>query len=430
MDIYTVTFCTQDQDVGANFLWHTFLLLSRFDNETKKMEVVSTWGFYGSPSSNVGTIWHSIKMFFALDVDFHGNHGKLRPEDIRYLDAGRGLHGVTFELTKEKFIELQTKCEKMSENEFQAIRDLSEPLHLQGKPKHKTRNYPQENQSRQFFELESAAANEQQRSPRLKEFRLSLFPGANTCKAQAIKLLTGIVTPEQIARVTSWHGAVSRFSGKMEDIHLHSTGPLREHKKASGEIVRYRSHEDEDVRLFWSMPPQEVEVLSEETLGYFQVNPAYRDEIKKLVGQLQQFEWYFINASFDKKLEPLRETMLTAIQLHYQSFSMLSPKPVKHPERICSGKIMKWLFAPQMDASEKMLVEQIAALREFIERICAAMMMEFPGEALPQMNDEQMLQQNIELLARYLPEQKQRELCAIADINFDASKDDEYDLAL
>lgn len=91
---------------------------------------------------------------------------------------------------------------------------------------------------------------------------------------------------------------------------------------------------------------------------------------------------------------------------------------------------MKWLFAPQMDASEKMLVEQIAALREFIERICAAMMMEFPGEALPQMNDEQMLQQNIELLARYLPEQKQRELCAIADINFDASKDDEYDLAL
>src|ERR1700722_15753039 len=113
MAIYTVTFCTMDQETGSSPFWHTCLLLSRLDDHTKKLEVVDNWGFYGLPSPDSNPCLRRLKIMFRLDLAFTGTHGMLKHEEMRYLDGGKGLHGATFELTEEKFIELQKKCEKI-----------------------------------------------------------------------------------------------------------------------------------------------------------------------------------------------------------------------------------------------------------------------------------------------------------------------------
>lgn len=105
---YAVTFCTTDQEVGSNPLWHSCLLLSKMDETSKLLEVVDNWGFYGLPTTNRNNSWlDQLKIKMGLDVDLIGNHGMLRHEELRFLDQGYGLRGVTFELTKDDFELLQ-----------------------------------------------------------------------------------------------------------------------------------------------------------------------------------------------------------------------------------------------------------------------------------------------------------------------------------
>src|SRR5690349_653229 len=120
MAIYTVTLCLMDQDTGANPFWHTCFLLSRLDEGSKKLEVVDNYGFYGLPSTNKTSLLRKLKIKLGLDVDLNGNHGMLRHEEVRFMDLGCGLHGVTFELTEAKFNELQARCKKMVADQEQA----------------------------------------------------------------------------------------------------------------------------------------------------------------------------------------------------------------------------------------------------------------------------------------------------------------------
>lgn len=328
MAIFTVTFATMDQDTGANPFWHTFLFLSRLDEATKKMEVVETWGFYGNPPSSKNTFARKLKAGMGLETDFYGNHGTLKHEELRYLDLGCGLHGTTFEITEEQFNELSNRCKKMDEEHRQAVAEAL-PKIGEVKLKAKCRNYKEEDHALQIYETELAKAKEEKREPRLKPFTLVSTKGCvYTCKGQVLDLLGGILAPVHIERLKGGHYAISRLSGKMENVFLHSRGQLHTHTKSSGKSIKYRDFADKDVRLFWSIPPQEIVTNSAKTHALLTMPSKFIPEVEKVVSQLQKIEWLIINANLTKEHDSLREKVLQQIQNCYEAFSIINPKTI------------------------------------------------------------------------------------------------------
>lgn len=369
--IYTVTYCTMDQDVGANPLWHTCFFLSRYDEQTKKMEVVEAWGFYGLPTTQGESWGRWFKMKLALDVDLWGNHGMLRHEDTRYMDTGAGLHGVTFEITEEKFLGLQEKCRRTVEKQDTAINNAVEKFGLKGDPK--PRIYKYEKLGPHIFALEKAAAAEQGRSPGLREFSFA-FSDPHTCKMETIRMNEETLTPEQIERVTGLHEAVSRFSGTMETISLHSTGPMRKHTKASGDVVWFRdANKDEGVKLYWTVPPQEIETLSDETRKLFEVHPDYVDEVKSFAKQLQKLEALFRNAKMDEKYEASRQKLLTLIIKSYEVYSIVEPKPACETDNSWAGKFMYLWSKQPRDDNERRLQDNLKSSGDLFRSLHDAM---------------------------------------------------------
>ena len=120
---YSITYCAMDHEFSGNIFWHSCILFSQWD-ESGKIEVIDNWGFYGIPSTDRNTWLSKLKIRIGLDIDLKGNHGMLRREDLRYLDAGYGLHGVTFELSKENFESLKQKCKTMAEEQEKAIKEI------------------------------------------------------------------------------------------------------------------------------------------------------------------------------------------------------------------------------------------------------------------------------------------------------------------
>lgn len=49
---YFVTFSSMDEKLDSNPLWHSYLLFSKYDEKTQKMEVETTWSFYGLPPTD------------------------------------------------------------------------------------------------------------------------------------------------------------------------------------------------------------------------------------------------------------------------------------------------------------------------------------------------------------------------------------------
>ena len=153
---YFVTYATFDDSI-ANPMWHSFLMLSTGE-EGKQLKVYDNWGFYGVPSTNRNDIFSSIKIQFGLDIDLTDNHGMLRHEQIRSLDMGKGVHGITFELTEEQFFILEDRCKKQASLQQQAIDDYTKGI--KGKSPKSTRLYPQEAMSKQIYRLEKTRAHE------------------------------------------------------------------------------------------------------------------------------------------------------------------------------------------------------------------------------------------------------------------------------
>ncbi len=402
MGPYFVTYCTMDQDVGANPLWHTCLVLSEYEAETTSLRVVETWGFYGLPTTIADSWQRSLKKSFKLDVDFYGNHGKLKHEEVRALDLGVGLHGVTFELTREKFVELQNKCRDRAAGENAAIAEAVEKLHLQPKPAKEVRIYEYENKSDQIFQMEVEAAEREGREPRLFPFSFSLF-NPSTCKVQALHLLHGILSPEQVERISGFHQAVSRFSGKTEKIYLYSSGPLRTHKRANGEVSYYRVNNDDGVCLRWTNPPQEIETLSDETRNLLQLPVEYADRVKLLCSRLQKLEWFFMTAKLDDKAAELRASLLSIIREHYQAFAVIKPKTPAASSSIFSSWFM-WSLSLPANQDEAELMNNMAAAKHLLNCFYHAVIDDWKideqGEDLP-------------ALAAYLQPEQKKALCAI-----------------
>jgi hypothetical protein len=365
---YVVTHCTFDGEAGGNPLWHSCILFSKMDEEKKMLEVVDTWGFYGLPTTNPSnSFFNQIKKKIGLDVDLTGNHGWLRHEEARYLDLGCGLHGTSFELTKEEFDELQKECLKMAAEQEQAVKEVVDTQGIKGKPEGKERIYSHEQFSNLIYKIELIKAEQQKRPARLKPFELRMNMGwtgpslgcSSTCKTQSISLLAKVLSKEQIDRLTEdgKHPSVPRYSGRDERIFLHSSGPVREHKKASGDVVYYRDFKDPGVKLYWTVPPQEIETLSEETLNLLGVDSEHCDEVKGLVRKLQRSEWFIRNSKFPEKYQPYQKALIDQIIITYREFSTIEPKKAEPKVSGWYGYALSWFSAPRNEEEKKLLIK-------------------------------------------------------------------------
>jgi len=277
---FAVTFCATDDKADSNMMWHACVLLSKRDEVSNKFEVMDNWGFYGLPSTGASdSLLRQAKIKLSLDVDLTGNHGKWRHEETRFLDRGQGLHGRTYELTEEQFLAYQKHFRTLDQEENAAIEEIAAFLKL--KPKAKPRIYAYEDESPLIFAIENKKAKEEGGKSRLNPFGLRVgldflpplphIRKSDTCKSQALAALRNartdagdlILSDEQVNELTDHgkHPSVPRFSGPMmEDIRLHSTGPLVEHTKKSGEKTHFRKDVGTDgVRLFWTLPPQKAD---------------------------------------------------------------------------------------------------------------------------------------------------------------------------
>lgn len=397
---YAVTFCATDPKVGSNPLWHACVIFSKKDPVTKKLEVIDNWEFYGLPSTDhADTFIRRKKIQYGLDVDLFGNHGKWRHEETRFLDRGEGLHGRTFELTEEQFNALQQHFVSIEQKETEAIQEIATFLNL--KPKKEFRIYAYEDDSPLIYSVEKTKAREDKRASRLNAFEFrpgwdwrphlsgpSLW-GPNlrdsaSCKSQAISALSCAQTPDgkpilsaqQIDELTEHgrHPTVPRYSGPMmENIYLHSTGPLVEFTKKSGAKVYSRKElAPNGTRLFWTLPPQKADFLTEESAALCKIDEGAVSQAGNVISKLQRLEWALRNAQVPEQYKEHQNNLINTIIAAYEAFSALAPKSDDHKIGGYKGMFLNWLSLPK-SAAERDLNKEIGNARALLNEIYMAM---------------------------------------------------------
>ncbi|KTD40154.1 hypothetical protein [Legionella parisiensis] len=465
---YTVTFCVFDQTAGANPLGHGSFFLSKLNESTRLLEVVETWGFYGVTSTgDKNSRFEKFKINNRLDVDLQGNHGMLTQEEIRYMDLGHGLHGYTFELTQEQFEELQKRCATAVAEQEAAIKEVvGDGQNFKTDPSKKWRIYKEEAYSRQFYEIEQIKAKIEGRPSRLKPFDFHLSMGfkkvgflgfefwvpvpslenSNTCKTRAVSLLEGILTEKQLAPFKT--SSLPRFIPGLEPILLHSEGTLHPYTKSSGKQVFSRNWQDKDVKLYWSVPPQRFDQLSEDTVNLFSIDKEYCNEVKYIVSKLQNLEWAIRNASFFEKyadnevnlikykndpayrqfkdnLTKSKDDLADLIVRCYREFAIIEPKK--------DAKISGWqgfalsLFSAPRSKEEKKLQAKIHQAKMLFNSIYWAIVDEwkiyadYPSEASAPDDAEEY--NPFEAVASYFSREDKENLCKIIGRNYIESEE-------
>lgn len=440
---YLVTYCAFDTDAGSNPLWHSAFILSQWDENTASpgpIDVVSTYGFYGVPTTTRNTWTARLKLLVGFDVDLNGNHGMLRSEETRYMDFGAGLHGASFEVTQDQFQALQTKCKTMIKDQEETIQETATFFNL--KPTNKARIYSHEQSSRLIFDTEKIRAENQGREPRLKPFEINPTIGWSgpslsqsfTCKSQTIRMLEGILSQAQINRLTEHgkHPAVPRYSGPMEPLALYSEGPLKRHRKANGSAVYFRDGADPKVKLRWTLPPQEIEILSEETSRMVTLPPEHLPAIRRLCKPLQRVEWVFINAELASEYEPYRQGLIDLIRTTYQAFS--KPEP-KEPLQALSGwrGLLHDLFSIPRNQYEATLMAKIKQGNMLLNALYMAIVdnwqidVNAPCEDFPHADKTQetcLYENPLEAVAAYLHENDKIQVCRILGRSYVHPEDD------
>ncbi|WP_454786002.1 hypothetical protein [Legionella sp. WA2024007413] len=421
---YTITFCVFDHTVGGNPFWHGSFFLSMLDENKQLLEVVEAWGFYGVTSTGDKSSWfEQFKNKYHLDVDFQGNHGMLINEEVRFMDLGHGLHGYTFELDQDNFELLQKRCAKAVAEQEAAIKEvIGDGQNFKTDPSKKGRVYQEEAYSRQIFEIEQIKARIEGRPSRLKpfDFRLSFdlagpsLKNSNTCKTRAVSLLEGILSEEQLAPFKN--SSLPRLIPGLEPILLHSEGPLHTHKKASGKEVFYRDKkQDKEVKLYWSVPPQCFDKLSEDTENLFKIDETYRDEVKNIVSRLQRLEWLIRNASLPEKYKEYQESLIQRIISCYKAFATVQ---LKNETKATGwqGSILSFFSLPR-SCEEKKLQDKIKRAKLLFNSLYMAVVDdwsiydEYPSETstIEDAEDYNVL----EALAAYLSTEDKISLCKI-----------------
>lgn len=438
-----VTFCTFDHTVEGNPAWHGAFFLSQTNLETKQVDVVETWGFYGVPSTGDPQHWATrFKKSLGLDVDFFGNHGVLEHEEVRYMDLGHGLHGYSYELTDEQFSQLQVECQKRITEQEAAISEALRKINLDTLPT-KVRRYRGEQFSKEIYQIELNQAKIEGRKPRLLpfDFKLSwknLVPSlqeSHTCKTEALCILSTVLTPEQLA---PYHKSTfPRFvSGGMEELALFSVGKLSEHTKASGEKVFFRNGKDPGVKLIWALTPQNFDELpGSGAKAYFAVDKEYCGEARKVIRKLQRLDWLLRNAEVPNQYKEYQTRLVERVVDCYMAFSIIESETKTAKIEGWRGSVYSFFEWPK-NQEQKNLMSKIKAAKDLFNALYMAIVDDWeifdelpPEPAILSQQPVTMIGENaLEALAAYLKPDVQKKLCAIIGRTYcEPQSIDEYD---
>jgi len=365
---HLITYGAIDGKYG-NPLWHTFFLLSVAE-PGKPIEVIDTWSYYGPKSSEHNWLqkqFNKVKKVVKMDVDFRGNHGMLVHEKARWLDRGDGaIHGVTFQVSEEDFNRLEERCQKFAKAQNDAIDEAALALGLKVDPDYPYRIYPLEKYSRQIYDYEKAQAEKEGRSSRLQpfEFWLSMTLGglslrhSYVCKSGVLAMLETVLTEPQIKRLTenNNHPTIPRYSGALENLYLYSEGPLNWNKH---EKQYFRKLDTPGVKLYWTLPPQEIEMHGRQNENLLKISSTYRADAKAIINQLQRLEWLFINANVGELLKEKKEKLLERIREHYKAFSIVPEKPRNNAPKTSWTDYALSIFSLPRDQDEAELLKHI-----------------------------------------------------------------------
>ncbi len=407
---YAVTFTAMDTEAGSNMFWHSFLMFSQWD-AGQKIEITAAYGFYGLPSTTKNSGIKNLKSLAKLDVDIYGNHGWLCNEQLRNLELGVGVHGVTFELTPEQFEQLKNKCTEEQTLQQKAV-DTAAP---DFKGKENYRIHSKEEISAEIFAIELAYAKEKKVTPRLKEFSLGFVATPYTCKSWALEMLKDIIPPARLENMKK-NAAFPRFSGSMENLLLHSEGPLQDYQTRSGAVVHSRDFTKEG-RLYWTLPPQLHYPLSEETRSQFHIPTKYAKDLYKTLRQLQKIEWICINATLPKD----SWAYLTAhIHSLYQPFALIKNQ-TNYSASTGLEKFLYNFFELPENLLEKELLHSLMRLKNFMLHLYSALVDDWSTEPAPEIadiNDYEHLVNHLHQLSQHLTVTEQQKICGLIGRNY------------
>jgi len=417
-----------NSEAGANPLWHSCLLLSQTDEVSNQLNVVEHWGYYGAPTTDAPNSWsRAVKIKLGMDVDFTNNHGMLRREP-KGLDLGMGLQGLSYEVTQENFERLQKRGADIVEGQNAAIEEAADYLGLM--PAKTYRIYPYELDSALIYQVEKKKALKEGRESRLNRFELrltwdSILPGLDhsyNCKSQVVDLLALVLNPKDIQEIRNTHPTIPRYSGDMEPILLHSTGPLSQRSKG-GDTIFYRDGLNPEVRLSWTLPPQKVKALSPDTQCLFAIHRDHCAQVISIVKRLQRLEWLLINAKLAEQYHTYKEELIQEIRTHYRAFSFIQPKDDTKSFGITG--LAYWFFSLPRDKDEDQLMKKINAASHLLNSLYMAAVEKWritPDKFTPAM----------EAVVAYLPETEQRKLCRLLGRSYcsadEESSDEEIEL--
>lgn len=361
-------------EVGANPMWHGSIILSVQMSPSSPVQVIDSVGFYGiTPCSDTNPVTRFFKKKTGMNIDLTGGYGALRHEEMRFLDKGEGLEGITFHISQQRFQTLRENINDDIKQQEDAITDaveiivqkkLSEPNLLdkiktqlaaekqdisdQGIKKSLIASTRKTALPSEIYSLEHARAKKLNLTSRLKpfEFRSSwtpftllTFADSNTCKNVATDILHKAQLPFKWLQELGIQGtfaSIPRFSGKAnaEDFQLYSTGEYFEYQsKKTNKTIFFKKWQPElshtapnKTKLFWAVPPNKIiadhtaPIESQKFIDQILINPKLHDSISKLVLQLQKTNEILIQSSTANQHENI-DVLLCQLRTFIQAFN-------------------------------------------------------------------------------------------------------------
>jgi len=222
-----------------------------------------------------------------LEIDLSGGHGELRREKMRHID-GNGIHGLTFDISEEKFNQLLKLFEERMAAEKAAIQETNEYY----------RRYGIEPNGQNRLIIEKSWADTDGREPRLKPFDINLeftttgldSRKSHDCKNYALEFLfeTKIIdaeTRDKILGNNFTHG-LPRFNGlSTNPLRLVSTGEPYSYSPTS-ELTKYSRSWENKNKLFWATLP----IFISSSKADVTKNNRQQMTIKKVLTQARSLE--------------------------------------------------------------------------------------------------------------------------------------------
>lgn len=339
-----VSWCAMNQEVGANPLWHGCLILSVQMDENSPVQVIDSVGFYGvTPCSDTNRLSRFLKKQIGLNIDLTGGYGELRHEEMRFLDKGVGLEGITFHLSQQQFYKLRQeiaydieqqeiakdaawhgiamdmqKDPKLVDKARIALAANNKPFDEQAIYAYLRQQAQEKAKPSEVYQKELAYAQQNRKKPRLKpfEFRTSwtpftvvTFADSHTCKNVSANLLNRAHIPLEWRKelgLDSSSATMPRYSGKAnaEALQLYSEGQYSEHKSSrTAKVHKFREwkpelpqNADGKPKLFWAIPPNIIvanhteQQTSQAFIDTLTIPAETHQVLSDIMKQLQQTE--------------------------------------------------------------------------------------------------------------------------------------------